>query len=493
MAVLLLLLLLCLLVFVARADKQNANHSKASSLRLLRGAVQNPFACSLAAADEDSCHSSQDDDGNPCVWCKFAQAGGACVSSEQASEISNVVPQVTCSNDDSTTTSSSSSGNPVDVNCLAAGMGNQDDAQTVCDSTMDANGSPCVWCDVAGISGYGVCLSSSDAAAADAAAGQYLTCHDNQVKTSPWDPTCIMASFTQGGADRDSCEATMDQEGNACVWCDGNDVNTNTHMGLCMTLDQSSVASQWLTCDAPSSDNALIIQHAMDPSCLVVVGYEGGNEDTCHSTDDENGNACVWCNGPNGVGICLNSDQAAMAGQWLTCDDDAAAAAAAAATVALEEKETESPLDPTCIEAGLQGDKDSCEATQDQDGNTCVWCEGGDASTGLCLNSEQASIASQWLTCDDTSLVSDSEDDDDDDDDDVTSPTDPTCVAAGYQAEDAEATCHTTNDADGNACVWCTGPSPNMGVCLSADQASIVGQWLSCEDDDMDEIEASLS
>mmetsp|Transcript_21680 Transcript_21680/g.39334 ORF Transcript_21680/g.39334 Transcript_21680/m.39334 type:complete len:491 (+) Transcript_21680:42-1514(+) len=477
----LLLLLLCLLVFVARADNSKA----ASSLRLIRGApaVQNPFACSLAAADEDSCTSAQDDDGNPCVWCKFAQAGGACVSSEQASEISRVVPQVTCSDD--TTTSSSSSGsssNPVDVNCLAAGMANQDDAQTVCDSTMDANGSPCVWCNVAGISGYGVCLSSDDAAAD--AAKQYLTCNDNQVSTSsPWDPTCIMASFTQGGADKDSCEATMDQEGNACVWCA--DGNTNKPIGLCMTFDQSSVASQWLTCDSPSSDNALI-QDAMDPSCLVVA-YEGGNEDTCHSTDDENGNACVWCSGPSDVGICLNSDQAAMAGQWLTCDD------AAAAAVALEEKEMESPLDPTCIEAGLQGDKDSCEATQDQDGNTCVWCEGGDASTGLCLNSEQASMASQWLTCDDTSLVSDSEDDDDDDDDHVTSPTDPTCVAAGYQAEGAEATCHTTNDADGNACVWCTGPSPNMGVCLSADQASIAGQWLSCDDATDDEIEALTS
>jgi hypothetical protein len=480
--VLLLLLLLCLFVFVARADKQNAN-SKASSRLLLRGApddLENPFACSLAAADEDSCTSAQDDDGNPCVWCQFAQAGGACVSSEQASEISNVVPQVTCSNDDTTTTSSISSSNPVDVNCLAAGMGNQDDAQTVCDGTVDANGYPCVWCDVAG-SGYGVCLSSN---AADAA-GQYLTCHDNRITSSPWDPTCIMASFTQG-ADKDSCEASMDQEGSACVWCRDGNANTNTHMGLCMTLDQSSVASQWLTCDdSPSSeDNALIQEHAiMDPSCLVVVGYEGGgNEDACHSTDDENGNACVWCNGPNDVGICLNSDQAAMAGQWLTCDD-------AAATIALEEKEMQSPLDPTCIEAGLQGDKDSCEATQDQDGNTCVWCEGGDASTGLCLNSEQASMASQWLTCDDiTSLVSE-----DSEDDHVTSsPTDPTCVAAGYQAEDAEATCHTTNDADGNACVWCTGPSPNMGVCLSADQASIAGRWLSC-DDAMDEIEASMS
>jgi hypothetical protein len=226
-------LLLRLLVFVAHADK-NAN--SASLLHGTPDAVHNPFACSLSAADEDSCTSAQDDDGNPCVWCKFAQAGGACVSSEQASEISRVVPQV-------------------------------------------------------------------------------------------------------------------------------------------------------LMCDSPSSDNALI-QDAMDPSCLVV-GYKGGNEDACHSADDENGNACVWCNGPNDVGICLNSNQAAMAGHWLTCDDDDATAA-----VALEEKEMQSPLDPTCIEAGLQGDKDSCEATQDQDGNTCVWCEGGDASTGLCLNSEQASMAS---------------------------------------------------------------------------------------------------
>jgi hypothetical protein len=39
---------------------------------------------------------------------------------------------------------------PLDPNSLAAGMGS-DDAEDVCNSTMDANGKSCTWCSVAGI------------------------------------------------------------------------------------------------------------------------------------------------------------------------------------------------------------------------------------------------------------------------------------------------------------------------------------------------------
>jgi len=573
----LLLLLLSLLASTTRASLRGVN------------SLENPFACSLAAADEDSCtKTAKDDDGNPCVWCSFAESGGVCVSDEQSKEISNVVPQVQCSSgveelmmdpvkvpadfweclkqvekEDCTCTwcnteagfgvcladaaaraveecdffdcetashvTTNSIKNPVDVNCLAAGMGS-DDAQSVCDATLDSNGSPCVWCDVAK-SGYGLCLSSDAAESA----GQYLTCDNTEnVKAmpnpddfaeclahkeegdcnsetctwcntlagfgmcfsqdameiakmyeplfncdkkeeieegasaeSPLDPTCLAAGF-QG--DKDSCENTQDQDGNPCVWCDGGDAST----GLCLTSDQASIASQWLTCDDAIdifTDGAL--KSPTDPTCFAAAFQGDDAEATCHLTNDKDESPCVWCTGPEPtMGVCLTSDQAAVAGQWLTCEDPS--------------QEVDSPLDPTCLAAGFQGDEDSCHNTLDQDGEACAWCYASDATAGICLTSDQAYKASDFLTCEGAAKKDFSYY--------VKSPMDPTCLAAGYQGDDAEATCHSTNDEDGNACLWCSGPTSGMGVCLSSDQASIAGQWLTCEDPTTydDEIESPL-
>lgn len=587
-------LLLVLLVFLLCWTGAAASSTlRGSSLQ--DDELQNAFACSLAAADENACENSKDDDGNACVWCEFAESGGVCVSATQSEEISNIIPQVTCKSENELQVDSKSEfwnclkqaeeeyctctwcttsagfgvcladeaveaveGNdffhcdtdvdttqeeesPIDVNCLAAGMG-RNDAQSVCDSTLDEHGSNCVWCDVAS-SGYGLCLSSGAASSA----GQYLTCDDaaatnNDEKgiplpddfaecvenreegdcnsdskctwcktmagfgvcfdersveiakmyepmfncdddnsddeeeegiESPFDPTCIAAGF-QGSNDKDSCEATEDQDGNACVWCNGGDDST----GLCLSQDQASMASQWLTCDDASTELFTEVKSPTDPTCFAA-GWQGDDaEETCHSTDDQDGNPCIWCNGPEPtMGVCLSSDQASIAGQWLTCEDDAAVVEEGDGFVVGEAEEIESPFDPTCIAAGFQGgDKDTCEATEDQDGNGCVWCDGGDASTGLCLTADQASMASQWLTCDDASKYKL------DFEEEIQDPMDPTCLAAGYGEDDAETICHSTNDEGGNACIWCEGLDGSLGVCLSSDQAAIAGQWLTCED-----------
>ena len=44
------------------------------------------------------------------------------------------------------------------------------DAETACAAATASDGSPCVWCDAAGV--FGLCLSSEQANAAD----QYLEC-----------------------------------------------------------------------------------------------------------------------------------------------------------------------------------------------------------------------------------------------------------------------------------------------------------------------------
>jgi hypothetical protein len=117
--------------------------------------------------------------------------------------------------------------NPLDPQCLAAGMGS-DDAQSVCNAALDLDGTPCVWCDVAG--DYGLCLSSN---AADVA-GQYLTRSNNKnvietkamsnLAISPFDPKCLIA---QSQID---CDSTEDASGTQCVWCDVAGV-----FGLCLS------------------------------------------------------------------------------------------------------------------------------------------------------------------------------------------------------------------------------------------------------------------
>jgi hypothetical protein len=55
---------------------------------------------------------------------------------------------------------------------------------------------------------------------------------------------------------------------------------------------------------------------------------------------------------------------------------------------------------------------------------------------------------------------------------------DPSCIGASFAGDEAEGTCHNTQDTDGNPCNWCAGMSPNVGLCLSADQADMASQWL---------------
>jgi hypothetical protein len=106
--------------------------------------------------------------------------------------------------------------NWLDPQCLAAGMGSNN-AQSVCDAMLDSDGTPCVWCDVAG--GYGLCLSSN---AADSARQYLMSNNKNVIETketsnlaiTPFDPTCLIAES------QIDCDFTEDASGTQCVWCD---------------------------------------------------------------------------------------------------------------------------------------------------------------------------------------------------------------------------------------------------------------------------------
>eukprot|EP00543_Licmophora_paradoxa_P007254 CAMPEP_0202443440 /NCGR_PEP_ID=MMETSP1360-20130828/2704_1 /ASSEMBLY_ACC=CAM_ASM_000848 /TAXON_ID=515479 /ORGANISM="Licmophora paradoxa, Strain CCMP2313" /LENGTH=206 /DNA_ID=CAMNT_0049059125 /DNA_START=31 /DNA_END=648 /DNA_ORIENTATION=+ len=59
-------------------------------------------------------------------------------------------------------------------------------------------------------------------------------------------------------------------------------------------------------------------------------------------------------------------------------------------------------------------------------------------------------------------------------------PYDPVCLTAGMQSDDPSTTCHDTQDAQGDSCVWCDAAGV-FGLCLSSQQAKASQQYLQCE------------
>jgi hypothetical protein len=124
------------------------------------------------------CLQNYDEDGcaeNSCTWCNTEVGMGFCLADAVADTThectffdcdfkKEVVEESIEESVEKTVPK-----DPLDPACMAAGMGS-DDAESVCVDTMDSVGSPCVWCNAAGV--FGLCLSSDQATAASA----YLAC-----------------------------------------------------------------------------------------------------------------------------------------------------------------------------------------------------------------------------------------------------------------------------------------------------------------------------
>jgi len=267
-----------------------------------------------------------------------------------------------------------------------------------------------------------------------------------------------------------------------------------------------------------------------------------GDESTCSSTKDQDGQACEWC-ALSSINICVTAEQAELAEQ-VGADCKTPAKIEVEALEDVEEANLVSPYDTTCLMASLDRDESSCTSTSDKDGDPCQWCPV--SSVGLCLTMEQVDLANQvGINCNSEMELEDEEDDmlgmeeefslDFPDDffkcltkskhsercsdasctvctlecgsticlsdaaaeavkdcsfldcsenaltrssvDD--SPLDPQCLAAGMGSEDAESTCESTSDGDGNPCVWCDAAGV-FRLCMSTEQASFANQWLDC-------------
>lgn len=297
----------------------------------------------------------------------------------------------------------------------------------------------CEWC--TNKAGYGICMSKEAAEKIDhyhwfdCTAEVDMLFTEDAVVEDPYDPSCLQASLE---GDRATCEATTDADGSPCEWCNVASAN------LCLTGDQAAIVQQF-----GGDCSASIVDDPYDPSCLMAT--LSGDEATCESTVDSDGNGCEWCL-VNSVELCLNAEQAEIAEQiGGECSNTIV-------MVEQDDKEND-PYDSTCLQATVHADEAICEATKDMDGNPCEWCTV--SGVFLCVNTEQAQAAELLGgQCSSGNFVAD--------------PYDTSCLQAALQGD--ESTCAAAVDEDGNPCEWCS--IAGMNLCLTdeqADAAAIVG------------------
>eukprot|EP00978_Attheya_sp_CCMP212_P002701 scaffold5564_cov61-Attheya_sp.AAC.1 len=119
----------------------------------------------------------------------------------------------------------------MDMSCFQESQ----DAES-CPSSVDADGSACVWCSAAG---FGVCLNADQSDAAK----PYMTCGDDEVSDVDEEVSDIMdMSCFQESQDAESCPSSVDADGSACVWCSA------AGFGVCLNADQSDAAKPYMTC-----------------------------------------------------------------------------------------------------------------------------------------------------------------------------------------------------------------------------------------------------
>jgi hypothetical protein len=191
------------------------------------------------------------------------------------------------------------------------------------------------------------------------------------LEDNPYDVTCAIAGYTAGNDGESTCKTTQDQDGDTCVWC------SYGGQGLCLTDEQASIADQMqFQCDE-GTDISQGEESPYDPTC-AVAGYSAGDagEDVCKTTQDQDGDACVWCS-YGGQGLCLNDEQAEIAGQMqFECDS--------AVEVA--------PIPPTIKDCLKNLEEDGCNGAADSTGEKCTWCNTV-VGFGLCFSEQAKELA----------------------------------------------------------------------------------------------------
>jgi len=455
--------------FGASCGDRGEEHNDAPEVETNDISSPNDLTCIAVTAgggDETTCKNAMDVEGKPCEWCSF-QGYEFCLNVDQA----QIADQygASCGDDAKEEVS-----DPSDPTCLAVTIGGDESA---CKGTTDVDGNPCEWCS---FQNYEFCLDVDQAQIAE----QFgASCSDDvqeendasRIETndisSPSDPTCI--AVTVGGGDKTSCKNAMDIEGKPCEWCSFQGYE------FCLNVDQAQFADQYgVSCGDDVQEE---VSDPSDPTCLAVTIT--GDESSCESTKDADGNPCEWCSFQN-YEFCLDVDQAQLAEQFgASCSDDVQEENDASK---IETNDVSDPSDPTCLAVTIGGDESACKGTTDVDGNPCEWCSFQNYE--FCLDVDQAQIAEQFgASCSDDV---EEENDAPKKTDDVSDPSDPTCLAVTITGD--ESSCESTKDADGNPCEWCSFQSYEF--CLDVDQAQIAEQFgASCGDRDSESNNMSTS
>jgi hypothetical protein len=312
------------------------------------GVPDDYWTCLKDYGDQDTCT------GGGCEWCANKAGYGVCLSKAAAEKVEKY-DWFTCTSGDEDIVMGHllPLKDPFDPSCLQATL---EGSQAACEATVDADGSSCEWCSV---SGANLCLSAEQAEVIQQFGGD---CSAVAV-ADPFGTSCLEASLA---GDESACEATVDEDGAACEWCAVDGVD------LCLNGEQAEIAQQLGgQCSAVAVvDTSIAMKDPFDTACLQATVDKA----SCEATTDSEGNTCEFCS-IAGVSVCMNAEQA-QAAQLIGGDCSAT---------------LQDPYDPTCVQASLEGDEASCEATVDSDGSACEWCTV--ASVNLCLSSAQAEAA----------------------------------------------------------------------------------------------------
>ena len=363
--------------------------------------IDTPYdpSCFLAFAEDKtktSCVQAVDLEGRACEYCNLQKQVSFCLTEEQAmygssmgiecdattqsssSSSSSDSSSSDSSSSDSSSSDSLSSDDPTDPSCALAFL--EDQSEEACTNAVDQDGNECEFCQTP----LGpLCLNMEQAEIAEQIVG--ATCEKDTIhivqqlqENNPYDPSCFLA-FMQD-QNKASCVGAMDMEGSSCQYC-----TLQGELNLCLTAEQAEYGQQLgIECEG-AADN-----QNMDLPSDFFDCLENYDESGCSQS------SCTWCDTEVGVGFCL-SDAVAESTKECSFFD-------------CRFRKTEKVngiYDPMCLSVGMNGSDDvekDCNEAQSSDGSPCVWCDAAGVF-GLCLSSEQAGAAGQFLTCDTAGIM----------------------------------------------------------------------------------------
>jgi hypothetical protein len=178
------------------------------------------------------------------------------------------------------------------------------------------------WCQFCTLVGddedEGLCLSPQQANKAQESLPGKVSCETRRDSTQS-QPKKVSANedisnCNLKGLDQTHCLDPLQVGGSDCIWCDVGGLG-----GFCFPLSWQQSASRFLECSQKTPDNNVISSwDFFSSSCYRLAS----DHDTCMSMKDEGSNEnCLWCDAYV-FGLCLNPEEAAKVGSFLTCEKD---------------------------------------------------------------------------------------------------------------------------------------------------------------------------